>query len=34
MDDGTIGKIKCVWVCVYAPVYEKGVKSKVKMEKF
>ncbi len=26
--------VKCTGVCVYAPVYEKGVKSKVKIEKF
>ncbi len=25
---------KCIWVCVYAPVCEKEVKSKVKIEKF
>ncbi len=26
--------VKCVWVCVYAPVNEKGMKGKVKLEKF
>ncbi len=31
---GKIGMVKCVWVCVYAPVNEKGMKGKMKLEKF
>ncbi len=31
---GKIGMVKCVWVCVYAPVNEKGMTSKTKLEKF
>ncbi len=31
---GKIGMVKCVWICVYAPVNEKGMKGKMKLEKF
>ncbi len=31
---GKIGMVKCAWVCVYAPVNEKGMKGKMKLEKF
>ncbi len=31
---GKIGMINYVWVCMYAPVCEKGVKNQVKMDKF
>ncbi len=31
---GKIGMVKCVWVCVYALVNEKGMKGKMKLEKF
>ncbi len=31
---GKTGMVKCVWVCVYAPVNEKGMKDKMKLEKF
>ncbi len=31
---GKIGMVKCAWVCVYAPVNEKGMKGKLKLEKF
>ena len=27
------GMVKCVWVCVYAPVNEKGMKGKMMLEK-
>ncbi len=29
-----IGMVKCEWVCMYAPVNEKGLKGKMKLEKF
>ncbi len=29
-----IGMVKCAFVCVYAPVNEKGMKGKMKLEKF
>ncbi len=31
---GKIGMVKCAFVCVYAPVNEKGMKGKMKLEKF
>ncbi len=31
---GKIEMVKCAWVCVYAPVNEKGIKGKMKLEKF
>ncbi len=31
---GKVGMVKCVWVCVYAPVNEKGMKGKMKLEEF
>ncbi len=31
---GKTGMVKCVWVCVYAPVNEKGMRGKMKLEKF
>ncbi len=29
-----IGMVKCAWVCVYAPVNEKEMKGRMKLEKF
>ncbi len=31
---GKTGMVKCAFVCVYAPVNEKGMKGKMKLEKF
>ncbi len=31
---GKVGMVKCVWVCVYAPVNERGMKGMMKLEKF
>ncbi len=31
---GKTGMVKCVWLCEYAPVNEKGMKGKMKLEKF
>ncbi len=31
---GKIGMGKCAWVCVYAPVNEKGINGKMKLGKF
>ncbi len=31
---GKSGMVKCAWVFVYAPVNEKGMKHKMKLEKF
>ncbi len=31
---GKVGMVKCAWICVYAPVNEKGMKGKMKLEKF
>ncbi len=31
---GKVGMVKCVWVCVYAPVNENRMKGKMKLEKF
>ncbi len=31
---GTIGMMKCAFMCVFAPVTDKGMKGKMKQEKF